>query len=351
MFAVTVGGRAVSSAFNDLVTEITVTDAAGANADTASIELDDLGGRIHLPSKNDPLSIALGWEGEGVSVVFEGKIEEVLSTGGRGQGRMLSITAKSADTESKIKEHRETHWDDKSLGDVLQDAGQYAGVSVKVHGSLASVKRDYWSMNGQSFIAFGDKLARELGATFKIRNNQATFVPRNEGIGAGGTALSAIRAAWGDNLISWSLTPALGRPQFKQFITRWFDTKKAKWMREKVEAAVAVEPESIDRYSEFDGDTAKDRSGSSKKGGDREKGGGSAMIDGNPSARAEATCIVAGVRPGIDGAYRIDSVTHNYKRPGGYTSALTLKQPDGEAGNDNRATGEAGAASGASNVA
>jgi phage protein D len=336
-FIVTVGGRAVTSAFNDLVTEITVTDAAGLNSDSASIELDDSGGRIRLPSKGDPLSISFGWEGQGGVVAFEGKIEDITSTGGRGQGRMLSISAKSLDTESKAKEHREKHWDDKTLGDVMKEAGQFAGVSVKVHGSLASIKRDYWSMNGQSFIAWGDRLARDLGATFKIRNNQATFVPRNEGIGAGGTALSAISAAWGKNLISWSLSPACGRPQFAKFAARWFDVKKAKWMRTTVEGQASVSSESTERYSEADDDAAKDRSGSAKKGGDREKGGGTVTIDGEPAARAEAECIVSGVRPGIDGNYRIDTAAHTYKRGGGFVSVLTLKQPDGEAGTDNRA--------------
>ena len=56
---------------------------------------------------------------------------------------------------------------------------------------LPRSSRDWWGMTGQSFIAFGDKLAREVGATFKIRNGQGTFVPRNEGIGAGARRLAA----------------------------------------------------------------------------------------------------------------------------------------------------------------
>lgn len=340
VFSVSVGGRPVGSGFNSRVTEISVTDSAGLNADTASIELDDDGGRIAMPSKNDPISISLGWESDGgASVVFEGKIEDVLSTGGRGQGRMMSITAKSADTESKVKEPREKHWDDKTLGDVLQDAGKYAGVTVKVHGSLASIKREWWGMTGQSFVAFGDKLAREVGATFKIRNGQATFVPRNEGIGAAGGALAGVSAAWGDNLIQWSLSPARGRPQFSNFIARWYDNKKAAWMREKVQAIPGMPADMLGRFSEFDADGSKESAGSSKKGGDREKGGGTVTIDGNTAARAEAPCTVSGVRPGIDGTYRIDTVTHTYKRGGGFTSELTLKQPGGEAGTDDRAAG------------
>lgn len=336
IFSVSVGGADVTGNLTDHVTEITVTDAAGQTADTASITLADDGGRILMPSKGDMIAISLGWEGEGVRLVFEGKIEEVTSTGARGGGRMLAITAKSADTESKVKEHREKHYDDKTLGDVMKDAGGHAGVSMSVHPSLASIKRDWWGMAGQSFIAFGEKIAREVGGTFKIRGKRGTLVPRGEGIGANGSALPTVTGRWGANLISWSIAPERGRPRFRKFVTRYYDRKEAKWKREEVDAAEKVEPQSTDRYSEADADTSKKRAGSSKKGGDREKGGGSASIDGDPSAQAEAMFILTGARPGVDGAYRIDSVEHKYVRGGGYTTSLQLKQPSGDAGKDSR---------------
>jgi phage protein D len=336
IFSVSVGGADVTGNLSAYVTEITVNDASGQTADTASITLADDGGRILMPSKGDQIAISLGWEGEGVRLVFEGKIEEVTSTGARGGGRMLSITAKSADTESKVKEHREKHYDDKTLGDVMKDAGQHAGVAMSVHPSLASIKRDYWGMAGQSFIAFGDKIAREVGGTFKIRGKRGTLVPRGEGIGANGSALPTITGRWGGNLISWSIAPARGRPRFRKFVTRYYDRKEAKWKREEVDAAEQVEPQSTDRYSEADAGTAKNRAKASKKGGEREKGGGSASIDGDPSAQAEAMFVLIGARPGVDGSYRIDSVEHKYVRGGGYTTSLQLKQPSGDSGKDSR---------------
>lgn len=337
VFAVTVGGLDVSSNLKPYLTKITVHDAAGQTSDTATIELDDEGGVIRLPSKGDEITVALGWESAGGPVrMFEGKIDNVVSTGGRGQGMLLNITAKSADTESKVKENREKHWDDKTLGDVMKDAGQFAGIDISVHPSLASIKRDYWSMPNQSLVGFGDKLARELGATFKIRGKRGVLVPRNEGIGANGGALPAIIARRGDNLITWSITPASGRPQFQKFEARWFDRKEAKWKRERVQARSEAPAASTDRYSEFDADTSKGRAGSSKKGGDREKGGGTIIIDGEPSAQAEASITLIGARPGIDGTYRADSVEHEYTRSGGYTTTIEAKQPDGDAGTDSR---------------
>ena len=336
VFTLTVGGVDITSNLTSRLIEINVHDEAGQTSDTARIVVDDEGGVIRLPKKGDPISIALGWSDTGAILVFEGKIDNVQSTGSRGAGMTLTITAKSADTESKIKEGREKHWDDKTLGYVLKDAGQHAGVSVSVHGSLASIKRDYWAMTNQSFASFGEKLARDHGATFKIRGNRATFVPRNEGVGAGGSTMSSIVVYRPGNLITWDITPSIGRPQFEKFEARWYDRKEAKWKRERVEARSESRAASTDRFTEADADASKKRAGSSKKGGDREKGGGTIVIDGEPSAQAEATVILTGARPGIDGSYRADSVEHNLTRSSGYITTIAVKQPDGDAGKDSR---------------
>jgi len=53
-------------------------------------------------------------------------------------------------------------------------------------------------------------------------------------------------------------------------------------------------------------------------------------------AQPEGTCIVAGVRPGIDGAYKIEGVDHTLSRSAGFETKLELKHPDGAAGSDSR---------------
>ena len=59
--------------------------------------------------------VALGWEGEGVRVVFTGTVDEVRSSGSRGSGRTLSITAKGMDTTGKPKEGQQRHFDDSTV--------------------------------------------------------------------------------------------------------------------------------------------------------------------------------------------------------------------------------------------
>jgi phage protein D len=338
IFWVSVNGSDVTAGLSPYVTSIRVRDAAGLASDTATIDVEDSYGQLQLPEPGAAVSIGLGWEGGVALVMFEGIVDDIGSTGGRGQGRLLSISAKSADTRGPLKEKTEKHKDEASFGAVATEWGQAAGLSdVAVHPALAAVERPWWGMQSESYLAWGTRHARELGATFKVMGTRAVFVPRSQGQSATGKTLQVIRAAWGENLIAWSLKPVLGRPAYGKFRINWFDDKQSKWKSEDVEAVDPTVPTvATDRIAATSQAEAQQRAGSRRTEAEREGGGGTVTIDGEPAAQAEAECEVSGARPGIDGRYRIDVVEHSYSRSGGFATTLTLKQPAGEAGNDSR---------------
>ena len=54
------------------------------------------------------------------------------------------------------------------------------------------------------------------------------------------------------------------------------------------------------------------------------------------ASRRRLRVMLLGARPGIDGLYRIDTVDHELSRSDGFTTSLSLKQPQGDAGKDSR---------------
>jgi uncharacterized protein len=337
--SIIIAGQEMSAAGLERVASVTVTTKSGKESDTCAISLDDRDGDIDMPAIKDKISIAFGNSQSGSVVQFEGSLDAApKSLGARGSGRTLEITGTAADTSGKLKEQKEQHHDTAKLQDVATKWGKEAGLtSVKIDESLGTLTRDYWHMANESFSAWGARIARELGATFKVTNDKAAIVPRGSGKSASGKDLPPITAEWGKNLESWDITPKLGKPQSQKFDVRWFDAKKAKFERETVEAKLSDSTSTAtERYRFGDKDSAKKRAGSLDKDSEREKGGGTIAIDGNAEAQPEANVTLIGSRPGIDGTYRIDSVTQKYSRDGSWTTSLEVKQPSGEAGKDSR---------------
>lgn len=330
---VTIDGRDITSALLPRLTNLSVTDKAGSSSDTVSIELDDRDGEIMFPPTGAKIEVRLGG-----APVFRGVVDEVRSSGSRNAGMVMTITGKGIDTKSKAKQAQQRHWDDKDLKAVMQEAAKDAGIDdVQVDDSLGRIKRPYWAMQGESLVEFGERLARENGGTFKVSQGKAILAKRNGGKSASGKDLPSVRAARGDNLLSWEITPDMGQPQYKEANARWYDPKTATWKREKVEIQSEKTEAALSlRYPAHDADEAKGRSSSRKDTAERDKGGGSISINGSAVPQPEALVTLSGARPGVDGTYRIDTVTHEFSRGSGWVTRLEVKQPQGEAGKDSR---------------
>jgi|GEM_PF-556002 len=338
LLRVTIKGQDVSSRFKPIIISLKVGLKSGGDTDIADLELDDTDGQIIFPDQGDDIEIDLGTVHTGMDTAFRGKLDEPRSTGSRGDGRKMILHAKGMDAKSKVKEQQEAHWDDKELGEVLEEAGKLAGLEkVIIDPDLAKLKRKYWAMQGESFIAFGQRVAREVGGTFKVVGNQALIVKRNGGTSATGQPLPTITAKWGDNLINWDISPRLGRSRYKKVKARYFDKQKGKWEEREVEIKdEGAEAAHSVRYSKANKDEAEAQAKADATEAERNKGGGSILIDGNTEAQPECLCNLVGARDGIDGGYRVDGVDHEVTRSNGFTSNLTLKQPQGDSGTDKR---------------
>lgn len=330
IYYVAIDGRDVSTDLDPILISLRIQLSAKSKADGCEIELDDTDAQIALPRTGAQVEAGIAWEDGGPPVQFEGSIKSVQHTLSRGGGSILTLSARSAEMYGKLKERRHAHHDKGKLSDVAQKFGKEAGVTVKVDKALGEIERPYWFQAGEAFPTWGQRIAREIGATFKVIGNTALFVPRNGGSSASGQALQEIAVRRGVNLITSSLSPCNNDPDFARVTVRYYDRKKARWEREEVEVGsgvAGVTSERATRWVAPDQAQAKARAKSNAADAERERGGGTVQIDGEPAAMPEAPCTVEGVRPGIDGPYRIDAVAHEYSRRSGFLTTLTLKQP------------------------
>lgn len=331
LFNVTVAGSNITTALMPVLLGLQISDKVGTHTDTADLEIDDTDGQIVLPATGAKVAIALGWDTEGMRVVFEGTVDEVKSSGNRGSGRRLRITAKGMDTTGTAKEGQQRNWDNATVETILRDAAAHAGITdIQIDPTLSGIARTYFEMRDESFVAMGARLASEIGANFRVTGEKVVVSKRNADYE------TSVRAAWGENLHSWDIAPKLGRPQFGKVRSRWYDVANAAWQA--VERATGLDVPAIfhTRFPQPDAAASDQQNNSNAATTDRDAGQGTVVIEGNTSAVPDGLCIVSGTRPGVDGAYRIESVTHNLTRSGGFVTTLELKQPKGGAGSDSR---------------
>jgi len=335
---VSIDGTNLTSKWKPVLIDIEVTDKAGATSDTCSLTIDDTGGQIRLPREGQRLIVKL--QGR---KVFEGFIEQPQSSGSRSGGRVLKIKAKSADSAGKAKEPQNFHADDATLEEFLGDAAKRAGLKLTVDPSFASIKRDYWSAEGESFFALGERWARRLGGTFKIRGDRAILAKRGQATSPSGGGLATVAAIVGQNVIGWDITPRDPRRTFKRGSAKWFDRAAAEFKSTDLDFD-GDEPGDADNVARFimaDEDEAGEHLDARKRESKREAGSGTVELDLTVDAVAEGQMTIEKARAGVDGTYRIESVKHKANRSGGATTTLELKEPSGGAGKDGRKKGQA----------
>ncbi len=332
---VLVDGIDMTSSMRPFLIDIEVTDNEGKSSDTCSLTFDDSGGQISLPRDGASIEVYL----ESVSK-FKGTLDSARSSGSRGGGRLLRVTAKGFDSRGKVKQPLSFHKDEATLQEFLDDAAKRAGIaSIRLDPEFAKIRREYWSADGESFLHIGERLARELGGTFKIRGDQSVLARRGDGKAATGADLPVIRGVVGQNIISWDIAPFKGRKTFTKAKVRYFDRKDASFKSKDVEFNLDREvPESTNmvRSIAADEDQAGQIGDARKREAEREGGEGSVEMELTVEAQAECTFMLSGARAGVDGQYRVNSVRHSANRNGGSTTSLQIKQPGGEAGKDRR---------------
>jgi len=155
----------------------------------------------------------------------------------------------------------------------------------------------------------------------------------------GGAEMPTVLVTYGDNLIHGHASPFLRRERYTKARAHGYDRKKALWKHEDVEIDTSDGgPDVTDtvRHPKADQQHARRVADGRKTHAKRERGGSSVVINLAVGARAEGTAIISGWRAGVDGTWRITSVTHRLNRNEGAETTLELKQPGDGVGQDSR---------------
>lgn len=311
IFSVKADGVDFTAAAADGLISLTVTDAAGEESDTVSIEVADPHGNIEPPRKGAKISVAMGWEHTGLVQmgVFTADTPKL-----KGWPQTVSITGRAADQRDSLKQHRVQGWDEKTVGEIAEEIAGRNGLTPAIADELASKLVPFIAQAEESDQHFMRRLAERYGGISTFKEGHLVVVKRGSGKSAGGKAVPPVIVNGTDRVLAYSCSLP-DRPAFKNVVATWADRTNARRPEVTVSAGgtgpdfTIREPFASEAEAQ---EAAQAKSDALKRG----EGSLALTLVGDPWIRAEAPLIVSGIRSGVDGDWSISRVPHTIKGNG-----------------------------------
>src|SRR5690625_4840625 len=187
-YRITLAGRTISPELNARLVSMTLVDRRGFDSDQLDITLTDHDGRLALPARGAELTVAIGWRHTGL--IDRGKfiVDEVEHSGPPDQ---LTIRARAADMREGLPAKRSQSWHELTVSDIIATIAARHSLEPRVSDDLAEVLVEHIDQTDESDLHFLTRLAERYDADATIKAGNLLFLPRGEGVTAGGAAIPA----------------------------------------------------------------------------------------------------------------------------------------------------------------
>lgn len=186
---VMVNGKDITSAIEQRLVSLSLTDNRGLEADQLDLTLSDHDGLLALPPRGAEVRLWLGWSDTGLVDKGSYLVDEIEHSGAPD---VLSIRARSADLRTGLKVKRERSWAGRTLGAILRDVAACHGLKAIVSNTLGSQRIEHLDQAGESDANLLSRLGLDCDAVATIKAGHLLFMPTGASTSASGLALPHI---------------------------------------------------------------------------------------------------------------------------------------------------------------
>jgi phage protein D len=212
---------------DDRLLRIEIVDEEGLKSDGVKIELDNRFPHIQRPQTGQQITAGIGY-GSGSEVLGEYLVDHVEM---KLKPDEIHIRGKAADMKGPLKEQKDRHWDEKTLGDIVGGIAGEHGLTPRISPALASVKLPYLGQSEESDIHLLTRIAARNDALFSIKQGNLVFVKRGEGTTASGQAIPAIIVR-PEMIIEQGSVTFQDRPVHKEVSAKYHDSATGETVEE-----------------------------------------------------------------------------------------------------------------------
>lgn len=324
VFFISANGKDVTQNFRGANIQMTITDSEGYKADTLEIQLDDVDGSVYAPETGAILNPVGGYEGR----LRDFGLFEVTGRSFNGYPQTITINAKSVGGKSLAKERKPQAFpieEYPTYGDIFSHVAGQVGLQLEMAAELKSKANPYEAQAEEDALEFLTRIGGKINAAVTVKSQRLVVVVKGAGKTASGAPLDRVIVAPGINLLSYTVNDR-DEPKHSKIEVTYYD-------RDRNERTVLEEETGMDgptfliRKPFQTESEAREAAKAKAKELVRQQADATFDIDGDPFVQAEAHAQVQGIRPHVDGLWRIKTVTHQFSATAPYKTSLICEVP------------------------
>ncbi|OSM01648.1 contractile injection system protein, VgrG/Pvc8 family [Magnetofaba australis] len=320
IYKIEADSKDITANLDPLLIALSVSDKASMKSDSASITLDDDGGRIAPPRLGAQLKLFLGYAGQGLIDLGQFVVDAVEMSG---PPRQMRIRANAADMRSALRAPIDQSWRGQTLGAIVQTIAKRHELTPSIEPKLAAILIAHIDQTKESDANFIARLAHKYDAVVKIAQKQLVFVPKDGARSVGGAPLKSHAIPY-DGIVSWSVTLA-DRNQYNGVEAYWHDLDQAQSNCERAGAPQQPIYRIPTTYPTAEAARAAAKSYLNKL--TRTQASLSLTLPGRPEIQAEEQIVLSGFGPLLDGAWTVESAQHDLDAGRGLSTRLETSRP------------------------
>ena len=311
--------------WGDTLLSIHLHDATAHESDTCTLKFSVAPPFPPLPPKGTRYVVSVGWSAGALAKTGVYTVQRASIGGDPESGYTIAVECRAADLADKAKTADSGHWDDKTLGEIVDEVAGQMGLSAKVAPALRSIRIPYRARLDQEPVDFLSDLADDFGGAFKVAGGHVVMTERGSGKSASGAPLPTIRmihdATYG---FSFDFEP---RGDDAEALATWWDEETGTW---RTETDTGAGKGRLARPHPWPSKGEAVRGARAKRGErQRQSATGSIEGPGDPSAVAGCPVVASGYGPDADGtAWIAESIDHEISPEAGWIMTVNVETRD-----------------------
>lgn len=188
-YRLVIDGMEITPTIDGRLTNLTLTDNRGLEADTLAFTLSDHDGALELPETGVEIQLFLGWQGQ--PLVDKGTyiVDEVEHSGTPDQ---LSLNARSANMRASLPGTKSRSWHNTTIGELVSTIAAEHDLEPKVAEHLAGIRIAHLDQTEESDLNLLTRLASRHDAIATIKSGRLLFIPTGHAETASGKPIPPV---------------------------------------------------------------------------------------------------------------------------------------------------------------